>query len=611
MSKEQGSTKAARNLVVLCDGTWNREDNKDITNIAKLYGELVVAKALHQINKEQAVNELNEVKTALTAIRTWARLNHIPPHQLTHELIEYLSERRKKIPEIGGLGETEIQIFANRISHLKKQLHTHAHRLQCPIVQNPDQAEHDVHNVQEPLNPRQIIQNIKRHKDHIQQSLQRLEESETTWLSWLWSGLKYQSLQLIKLPSKIFNWIQYFYKDQSPEEYKTQLLQIMNAEQHHFKSEYIQDLGLLSALAELEEQYHLVQGDDERLDARFDEMEEEINAPASEEQPSPDNQIIYYDRGVGTWGAFSRYISGATGIGLELNIKQAYSFLAQHYQAGDKIFVFGFSRGAYTVRSLLGMIHKVGLLHTEHVNEHSIEKAFRLYRKGNAEKIAAFRQKYQTQEVVSQFLGVFDTVGAMGLPDADALNNFQYGFHDTQTRGVKHARHALALDEHREDFAETRMSSPETGEFVDIEQRWFAGAHSDVGGGYAEHGLSDCARMWMWREAAKAGLSLPAGYFPSGFFPHQKFTMNPNPFDTRHDSRYRGWWSMGGTVRSDHVRQVGLENNEIIDSSVVMRLDEAYIKNETNNGLYQSRAIEKTQLNAIIEDDVVSGYRVA
>jgi uncharacterized protein (DUF2235 family) len=236
-------------------------------------------------------------------------------------------------------------------------------------------------------------------------------------------------------------------------------------------------------------------------------------------------QHKYYHPGVGTDGSrWQKILSGGTGEGLDLNIMSAYRELCDHYQPGSSIFLFGFSRGAYTVRSLAGLISACGLLKTERLEDADawdrIERIFQKgYRpkKGNREpqeNWIALGWEFHTKPgkpIPIHFLGVWDTVGALGIPDDMALLNLfdnlnDYTFHDTElSPAIKTSRHAVALDETRASFQPTLWKAA-AGH--DARQVWFAGVHADVGGGYLETGLSDIALKWMICEAEKCGLVL-------------------------------------------------------------------------------------------------------
>ena len=224
-------------------------------------------------------------------------------------------------------------------------------------------------------------------------------------------------------------------------------------------------------------------------------------------------QITYYDQGVGTGNVIDRYSGGAFGDGLADNILDAYRFLVANYEEGDQIFLFGFSRGAYTARSLGGMIRKCGILRREGVRHY--RDAVKLYRDDNVRPddppAVAFRKENSLggeKSIEIQCVGVWDTVGSLGIPlrGLRGLTRRRHQFHDTELSGsVLNAFHALAIDEHRAPFEPTLWDYKPKGT-QRVEQVWFCGAHSDVGGGYPENGLSDIALQWMIDRAADAGL---------------------------------------------------------------------------------------------------------
>lgn len=238
--------------------------------------------------------------------------------------------------------------------------------------------------------------------------------------------------------------------------------------------------------------------------------------------PTPDGatQTKWYDQGVGTnW--YDRISGGAFGAGLDQKIQDGYQWLVQNYPDPDpgniEVYVLGFSRGAYTARSLVGMIRNVGLLRP--ANIHRAQDAYSLYRERDdpvdSENALAFRAQY-SREIRVIFLGVWDTVGALGIPlqALQWLDSAEYAFHDTAlSKIVTNAFHALAIDEHRIDFQATLWTDPpDPGQMV--EQRWFIGAHGNVGGGDSSHALSDIALAWMTRKAAETGLVLDQAQIP-------------------------------------------------------------------------------------------------
>ena len=244
-------------------------------------------------------------------------------------------------------------------------------------------------------------------------------------------------------------------------------------------------------------------------------------------------QQVFYDWGVGSY--YDKVVGGATGKGLHKNIKDDYRYIVQNYSDGDEVWLFGFSRGAYTVRSLCGMINNCGIL--KRPDARLIERAFEVYKKPSrayaprGEKSVAFRAEHSHRSRQITFVGVWDTVGAMGIPISFlGLFEDKDEFYDTKIgRNVTAARHALAIDELRSDFEPTVWMPRPT---MDLVQVWFAGAHSDLGGGYArdEDGtcLSDLALEWMLREAKGYGLTAET---------HLRRGLAGNPLATVHRSR--------------------------------------------------------------------------
>jgi uncharacterized protein (DUF2235 family) len=225
-------------------------------------------------------------------------------------------------------------------------------------------------------------------------------------------------------------------------------------------------------------------------------------------------QIVYYDQGVGTGNAADRLLGGAFGDGLVANVIDSYRFLIANYDPGDDIYIFGFSRGAYTARCIAGMVSRCGILKRDSVREYvEAQRIYRTAKTSDAAEAVAFRKKNAIEDDTPiRCIGVWDTVGALGIPlqAFQMLNKKKYEFLDVRlTRAAKFAFQALAVDEHRKPFEPSIWNwdekvPPEATQT--IKQVWFAGAHSDVGGGYAEPGLSDIAFNWMKRSAESAGL---------------------------------------------------------------------------------------------------------
>lgn len=226
-----------------------------------------------------------------------------------------------------------------------------------------------------------------------------------------------------------------------------------------------------------------------------------IRAVDADAAGGPVHQIVYYHSGVGSEGdALEHLIGGGTGLGLSRNVRDAYTFVANNFCDGDELFLFGFSRGAYTVRSVAGLIGWAGVLHKVDMDDFALLwEGFKSRKEdGSRDPRPDFPDRHH--DVPIKCVGVWDTVGALGIPGhLNALFARFYQFQDTDLGvGIENAFHALAIDEHRPEFVPTlwrkAAGAPSTQR---LEQVWFAGAHSDVGGGYGEHGLSDVALAWM------------------------------------------------------------------------------------------------------------------
>ena len=202
--------------------------------------------------------------------------------------------------------------------------------------------------------------------------------------------------------------------------------------------------------------------------------------------------LVFYERGVGT-NAFDRFRGGALGEGLERNVRRAYRFLSFYYKSGDEVFVFGFSRGAYTARSLVGYIAAAGLLRQQWCTRELEDIAWRFYRTTPNDRLPgtwAYLSPYvhHRQTFAIDCIGIFDTVGALGVPLNlfRRINRQRYEFHNVDLASITKVNlHALAVDEHRVPF---QASVWRRSKFKDLssitEQVWFSGAHADIGGGY-------------------------------------------------------------------------------------------------------------------------------
>lgn len=285
-----------------------------------------------------------------------------------------------------------------------------------------------------------------------------------------------------------------------------------------------------------------------RLDAQFPTN---VVFTAESVLPSPDGavQLIHYDEGVGT-EKHEKLSGGMFGNGMERNLAEAYRFLVFNYTPGDQVYVFGFSRGAYTARSFCGLLANAGIVRRRDAAR--IGDAVALYRSrkpadaAHAERSLKFRRDYSPDICVNAeedawrcahvpgyaagasplfrvaYLGVWDTVGSLGVPDRYRWLSFLdkvYQFHDTELSPfVEAARHAVALDERRKDFSPTLWTNTDAlnaargfapdAPTAPYQQRWFPGDHGSVGGGGYLRGLSDQALEWILDGARAQGLKL-------------------------------------------------------------------------------------------------------
>lgn len=250
-----------------------------------------------------------------------------------------------------------------------------------------------------------------------------------------------------------------------------------------------------------------------------------------DEQGSP--QQVFYDWGIGSYQA--RISGGISGRGIHKNIMDAYRYIVQNYTPGAEIFLFGFSRGAYTIRSLCGLINNCGILRRP--DAALIEAAFSHYKMvspkfaPHGEESIRFRQAHSHESREIRFAGAWDTVGALGVPfSLLGLLDRTDEFYDTKLGpNVRIARHALAIDEIRIDFEPTLWQPRDN---LDLKQVWFAGYHADIGGGCDpdddQYLSSDYPLRWMLEEASDAGLALES---------HLEESLNPSPTASINPSR--------------------------------------------------------------------------
>ena len=228
-------------------------------------------------------------------------------------------------------------------------------------------------------------------------------------------------------------------------------------------------------------------------------------------------QIVFYDPGVGTGGGVDRLAGGAFGIGLDHNIVESYRFLIHNYEDRDEIYLFGFSRGSYTIRSLAGFLHCSGLLNRSAMRD--LFKAYLIYRITDEQERTREALNFKAQESVEVKITAvccFDTVGALGIPDLIPFLPFagivdaKYRFHSTQpSAAIGHAFHACAIDERRKVYGLTPMTKLANLATPQISQMWFIGDHSSVGGGSKiKQPLSNIALLWMIEAIKEAGLNL-------------------------------------------------------------------------------------------------------
>jgi hypothetical protein len=220
------------------------------------------------------------------------------------------------------------------------------------------------------------------------------------------------------------------------------------------------------------------------------------------------SQIVYYHPGVGVGNIIDRWMGGGTGMGLSENVRSTYAFFVDNYRGGDEIFLFGFSRGAFTARSVAGVMGHVGLLRK--ADMHNFDNMWDYYRLPLKERdreaasfLANFPNRVPAEKLTIKCIGVWDTVGSLGIPDSRFCQK-EYAFHHTGLGPrVEYAYHALAIDEHRKPFLPTIwLANPAPTVKQQLKQVWFSGAHSNVGGGYPDHVLSDAAYFWMCANVA-------------------------------------------------------------------------------------------------------------
>lgn len=274
------------------------------------------------------------------------------------------------------------------------------------------------------------------------------------------------------------------------------------------------------------------------------------------------NMLVRYETGI-QWQGWGDTMAVIEGRGINAQIMRVYGALASRYRPGDRIYLFGYSRGAYAVRSLAGFIDRVGLLKAHEATERQIKIAYRHYQTDPTTPTAhRFARAYCHKAVPIEFLGVWDTVAAVGLhmPIVWRWSTVFHEFHDlTPARNVKRAYHALAYHETRAAYEPVMFeTNPELPE-QKLRQMWFRGTHGDVGGMLSglqpERRLANATLVWMLDKAEQAGLVLPKGW-------RMRYLADPHGPSI---GMWRGWSKFFFLRRK---RVVGRDASEVLHPSI-------------------------------------------
>lgn len=294
-----------------------------------------------------------------------------------------------------------------------------------------------------------------------------------------------------------------------------------------------------------------------------------------------DLQVVYYDEGVGVGNVVERVVGGALGTGLSEKVQQAYRFFCLNYEPGDSLLMFGFSRGAYTVRSLAGLVSLVGLLRKGDLDQ--LPRVWEYYRTPVEKRTVDFIDRRWIDGRVPDiaFVGVWDTVGSLGIPGnfLGGLGRKRHAFHDVKLgKRIRHAYQALAIDERRKNFSPAIWDTTATDLTAQtVEQRWFAGAHSNIGGGYPDAVLSDIAFLWMC-EKVRPLLTLDEDYIDRRIEKVQAGTARGALIDSATGS----FWKLQGT----RDRTLGADASEQLHDSAFDRYRAGSADPRPNPGPY-------------------------
>ncbi|MEL6691050.1 MAG: DUF2235 domain-containing protein [Pseudomonadota bacterium] len=294
-------------------------------------------------------------------------------------------------------------------------------------------------------------------------------------------------------------------------------------------------------------------------------------------EAAEDDVVVYYEEGL-QWSDWSDALKVMTGDGINGQIRRAYGWLASQYQKGDRIYFIGYSRGAYAVRSLAGLIGRVGLLRRERATERNLRDVYRLYAEPErVEAARAFGKAHCHTDVQVECIAVWDTVKALGLklPLVWMLTNQMHHYHDHSLGDhVRAGYHALALNETRRAYAPV-MWETRAGWRGELEQMWFRGTHADIGGQLLKRvptrGLSNIPFVWIMEKVERAGLTLRPGW-------QADFPLNPQAPSI---GAWRGWSKV---FLNRWPRKVGRDPSEAVHPSANIKKAPPPVSGEAAGG---------------------------